>query len=346
MDTRKRRDPHQQSVCTLVTDHWAIPERQPLYIFFTTWGFLVLMAAMTMFSLSLIRTDEVLIFYASLTGALTLILIFMTHENLSHLRLDAIETQISLQSHGCSTELRISISNRAEVQRLNCLLDVSFSSGQSLSSTPFDLKPHAVSTVCLSLHPQDFSEKSNWPIHLQVTRIRLHSTYPSGLIRSWNSKKIAADFHIPPAAARSGNALEERRESVKQHAEIGLATYRGGPLTRIDWKRFSAKGDLYVRQEDEAENARHDAHALPLSDTLNRVEILWERQRDRDGQLFLQAWKQAALATQESASWRCLDAHGTCIAESVPESSEQAEGVKNLLEAGHARAREVEHQSL
>ena len=95
---------------------------------------------------------------------------------------------------------------------------------------------------------------------LKLGRLRLETVYPLGLIRAWTwleFKKEALVFPMPIEGARDLSSSKQGGEDeggvfVKGEDELsGIRDYvQGDSLSRIAWKHYASKGELYVKEFD------------------------------------------------------------------------------------------------
>jgi uncharacterized protein (DUF58 family) len=95
---------------------------------------------------------------------------------------------------------------------------------------------------------------------INLGRLRLETVYPLGLIRAWTwleFKKEALVFPKPVEGTRNLSASSQGDEDeggvvVKGEDELsGIRDYvQGDSLSRIAWKHYASKGELYVKEFD------------------------------------------------------------------------------------------------
>ena len=87
-----------------------------------------------------------------------------------------------------------------------------------------------------------------WGCHSKV-RMKLFSSYPFFLFYTWKYIDIKDDFIIyPKVPKRELNRLKDN--SLHEFSDIEQNKYKeGDPLSRVNWKKFSQSGDLYVKQD-------------------------------------------------------------------------------------------------
>jgi hypothetical protein len=256
------------------------PDRQRLYIFFTLWGLLFLLAGTMMFSYGLIRLNEDLLFYAAFTAGILLFIILMTHENLSGVSIS--KTVASVDPTSGALSLNVQLTNSSKSRRRNCRVTLLLDGKRTIPLGPVDIP--ALGQASLS-----HRFEQGMPRLATLMRTRVLSRYPFGLLTCWINVKAEPKWQLclpptpqrHPPAGRATRQLAPQSEESPEHSASGgkknqtegemcLQNYTSGPVQRIDWRRYLATGALLTRAQEEPD-------PVPAS---SRLEWVWDAAAD------------------------------------------------------------------
>lgn len=311
-----------------------VPVRQPLYIFFTLWGLLFLLAGTLMFSFALLRLNEDLLFFAAFAAGLLLFVILMTHENLVGVTLSGAKATIDSTSG--TLLLGIQLSNTSKSKRRSCHVVLYLAGKEKISLGPVDIpgKNH----VTLS-----HRFEQGMPRYLAIRRAKVFSRYPFGFLTCWITVKSTPQWPLwlPPAPQRTSMAASrphrtasasnepqsEKPRSTRSSAhegEISLKLYTNGPAYRIDWRRYLSTGEVLTRSIE----------ALPVAADSSILNLIWDAAADTTRLHYAQIYSSVLEALRTQRPFTICNPQGAVLAQWDGLKDTSGPTLRSFLELG------------
>lgn len=266
-----------------------------------------------MFSFSLLRLNEDLLFFATFAGGLLLMVILMTHENLVGVKLSEVHATIE-QTNGTML-LHIQLSNSSQSRRRRCHVTLHLANKNKITLGPLDIPGQSQITLSHRF-------EHGMPRRVSITRTTVFSRYPLGLLTCWMSVKFTPEWPLwlPPAPQRtsltalrtqeattesnhppSGDSRANR--SSAQEGEISLKHHINGPAHRIDWLRYLRTGEILIRAFEE----------LPIATESSLLSFTWDGTSDTSRLHYAQIYSAILDAIRTHKPFRISNPQGEVL---------------------------------
>lgn len=264
-----------------------------VYIIPTKRGFLFVTVAIILILTGFTYNNNSVLIYGFILSSIWLMSKYYTHFNLSKLKIQSCRikdgfAQSTLAIHG-------KYKNESSLTKSYLVVEL-------LENKTFvidDISPYEQSKF------QDFIFMSQRGLY-HMPRLKLFTTFPLGLFRSWSYHPIAFSFYVypfakglplPPKAFASAED-EDELESISQTSGVDDFSHHkeyqyGEPLNRIDWKKFSKNKTRQVK-----------TYESPKSTTYSFAWDKCSQLKSEDKLSQLTLWIQ--LAYEQSARWELI----------------------------------------
>jgi hypothetical protein len=239
------------------------------FVFFTVPGLLSIVGACVLFVVALAKASAFLLIFSLIITALLILMIFLTHENITGLDIKSLRHDVDLESGRAVVVLSLSNTSSSSRYLLRLTLHGLGQTSRPLSANVPSLGPRQQVDVVLPL--PWCSEVQN---QLQVTRILLESRFPCGMIRTW---KVLArrggdalkSFDLAPHPMAPGLDRAPEDASHEDWPLDALRPYRNESPSRIDWMSTLRTGTLLARPTD-------DPSQEPLTQHTPKEDLIWQ----------------------------------------------------------------------
>lgn len=221
------------------------------YIFFTGTGLGWMGCALILFITALARSSGYLLLFSLLLIALTVLIIFLTHENIGGLAIEGLFQEVDLISGGHHVVVTVknsSSSTRYHV-RINIALDKK--AAEIRAADILAMSPGETHKARIAL---PWTESGNGSP--SIRRVTLQSRFPCGLVRSWKSPRRREKrwyLDLVPVPRPFPTDPDDRLASSKLHLDQPAAMirpYSNENPARIAWLPSLRTGELLVREKE------------------------------------------------------------------------------------------------